>query len=74
MTFYLPDRLRELAAVEQQLREDFSHREDEYRLVRENLPAGANPRHTPAFYALLVAHRKWQFAYEKKRKIERAKA
>ena len=63
--FRLPDRRFELSVVEGRLKAELSDRESEYHLVKRNLPAGVNPQRTPAFYSLLVAHRKWQFAYEK---------
>ena len=72
--FRLPDRLKDLIAEEMKLLDEFHAKEAEYHLVRNNLPAGVNPMKTPAFFSLLVAHRKWQFAYEKKKKLERAKA
>jgi hypothetical protein len=69
--FYLPDRVRDLATVEARLREECSRREEDYRLVRRNLPAGSKPRQTPAYFDWLVAHRKWQFAYEKLTNLRR---
>lgn len=69
--FYLPDRLKDLERVEDALRKEFKDREAEYRLVRKNLPAGVSAQRTPAFFALLVAHRKWQFAYEKRCRLQR---
>ena len=63
--FRLPDSFHDLSLVEGQLREELSCREAEYQLVQRNLPPNLNVKKTPAFYAMLVAHRKWQFAYEK---------
>jgi hypothetical protein len=68
--FRLPDRLRELVAVEKELLEEFHRKETIYQQVRDNMPAGVSPMKTPAFYSLLVAHRRWQFAYEKRTRME----
>ncbi len=43
-------------------------------LVRANLPASTNPTHTPACKAMVYAHRRWQFAYEKRKRLEGAPA
>jgi hypothetical protein len=72
--FYLPDRIRDLAVVERRLRRETLAREAEYNLVRINLPAGVSAVNTPAFFTLLVAHRRWQFAYEKLDLLRRARA
>lgn len=65
MEFCLPDQLPALHAVEAQLRTELRHREADYQVVVHNYPPNLSPHKTPAYYAMLVAHRRWQFAYEK---------
>ena len=72
--FRLPDRLRDLVAAEARLKDEFNRRRRDYMLVRANLPANTNPTHTPACKAMVYAHRRWQFAYEKRKRLEGAPA
>jgi len=51
--------------VERRLKEELSARESDLTLIRRNLPPNLSLRKTPAFYSMLVAHRRWQHAYEK---------
>ena len=71
MEFCLPDDLRGLEAAEKHLLDELLKRKAEFQLVEQNYPRNLNAKKTPAFYEMLVAHRKWQFAYEKKEKISR---
>jgi len=63
--FTLPDEICELLIAEGRLKEELSRRQADYQLVCQNYPGRLDPKKTPAFYLLLVAHRKWQHAYEK---------
>ena len=72
--FHLSDRLRDLILEEKALLGELRLKKAEYLLVKSNLPVGVSPLKTPAFFSLLVAHRKWQFAYEKKKRLSRSPA
>jgi hypothetical protein len=74
MAFHLPDRRAELREVEAGLFADVLQAEAAYLSMRRHLPAEIDPRATEAYKALLVARRKWQFAYEKKQAMEGPRA
>ena len=63
--FRLPHTRKALRAREVALKHELSRRQTEYQLAWAVLPRGTDPRKTPEFYRLLVAHRRWQHAYEK---------
>ena len=63
--FRLPDTLKALMAKEGRLKEDLALRHTEYQMVSGTVPRGFNPHALPEFYALMIAHRRWQFAHEK---------
>lgn len=63
--FRLPDGVRELRTVETQLRQELVRRQSDLNLVKDNLPKWACLHKTPAYRSMMVAHRKWQHAYEK---------
>ena len=69
--FRLPDTWKALGAKEGKLREELALRHTEYQLVCMDTPRGEDPKRTPEFYSLLVAHRRWQHAYEKRLLIRR---
>ncbi len=63
--FTLPDSLAELIAVEASLRARMLDLHDQHMKDIQRLPRGVQPMLRPTFYPLLVAHRRWQHAYEK---------
>ena len=71
--FTLPDRLRELIPEEERLRLEFKEVEARYARLKTMLPSGVSAMMSPLFFTLLVAHRKWQFAYEKRKRLSSVK-
>ena len=68
--FTLPDRRRELVAVESRLKADVETAHAAFRAVRACLPPGEHPNKGPTFMSWLIAHRKWLHAYEKLSRIK----
>jgi hypothetical protein len=63
--FTLPNKLDELADVREALKIKFVRARAEFDEFRDECETGVDPRTTPVFYRVLVAHRKWQHAVEK---------